>query len=63
MKQYKDLATTTDNRVYKIYLKNFYESRGDINCAYCPYHGGENYARSRYSRSWKRHRKTQWKQK
>lgn len=59
------LETTVNNRVYKVFLKAYRESRGDIRCSRCPYHGGENHNNKTFKsrKGWKEgtKRKRQWK--
>lgn len=52
---YSDVVnTTTDNRIYKIALKNLREARGEISCCICPYHGGENHNNDNWRmKNWK----------
>ena len=58
----KIVETTTDNRVYKIALKEYRALRCEISCGICPYHRGENYKRYGWKhRNWKNYRKTQYK--
>lgn len=57
------LERTTDNREYKI-TRNNQVSLDEGMCNYCPPHGGCNYWRKgKPQRSWKKYRKTQWREK
>jgi len=51
-KRKKEMDTTTNSRIYKLNLKLVRESRHEIFCSRCPYHGGENSTRKDF-RSWK----------
>ncbi len=51
---------TSSNTVYKKAIKAYRGRAGEINCSLCPYNGGEN-STHHIQRSWKSHRKNQWK--
>jgi hypothetical protein len=55
----EEMEYTSNRSVFNKCRKWYLESIGDINCARCRYHKGENSAHSQ--RSWKEHRKTQYK--
>lgn len=63
MKSVTLMATTIDSKIYNRARKFYLESMGEISCAFCPYHDGENWRRHRKSKCWKRFRKTQYKTK
>ena len=60
MSQHKVTETTTNSRTYRRARKIVLENEGLINCAWCPFHKGENTTR-KDNRTWKRYRKTQYK--
>jgi len=56
----EEMEYTSNRSVFNKCRKWYLESIGNIHCARCRYHKGENvYCRNQ--RSWKRHRKTQYK--
>lgn len=62
MKNIDELRYTSNSQVYKRALKHHRENKGEINCAFCRYHKGENGGWGyNAERSWKKHRKTQYK--
>lgn len=63
MKSHKLLKEESNSSVYSKIRKFDLERRGLISCAYCPYHKRENDHSGRYDRSWKNHRRTQYKRK
>lgn len=62
MRKAKQVADSTSNsRVHKQALRFQREHNGELKCSLCPYHGGCNDHGHDFSRSWKRHRRTQYK--
>ena len=60
MKVKNIVKRTANNRVYSRALKHLRENKGEVNCAYCPYHKMENQTYCSI-RSWKKYRRTQYK--
>jgi len=63
MRNIEEFKYTGNRAVYNRALKLYRDSQGDINCGYCRYHKVENIKSNSYykNRTWKRHRKTQYK--
>ena len=58
----REMDTTSSNTVYRKARKLFLEMKGLIVCGYCKYHKNENLSGDTWNhRSWKRHRKTQYR--
>lgn len=63
MKSHQLLKEETNSAVYAKILKFDRERNKEIHCARCPYHKNENDHKGRYDRSWKNHRRKQFKEK
>ena len=56
----EEMEYTSNRSVFNKCRKWYLESIGEIHCGRCKYHKGENHY-FRTHRSWKKHRKTQYK--
>lgn len=61
MKMKDTVKSTSNSTLYNKIVKRYKENKGMINCAYCPYHRGENRSYHSDVKSWKNYRKTQYK--
>lgn len=63
MKMIYEYEYTNNRRVYNRARKHVLENKGEIHCAYCPYHKNENVKRHIWGKpqTWKKHRRTQYK--
>jgi hypothetical protein len=59
MKTVKALKWESNPSVWKMLWREYLEMKGEIQCAYCPFHKYENANRTNYGRSWKSNRKFQ----
>lgn len=60
MKTKKVMNSTTNSRIYKLSKRLYLDHFGL--CSWCPPHGGCNWSRNNLQRSWKEHRKTQYRE-
>jgi hypothetical protein len=57
----EEMEYTSNRSVFNKCRKWYLESIGEIHCARCRYHKGENRSDIWCHRSWKKYRKTQYK--